>query len=29
MTKHFESNGGKIHVIGVIVQEYCEMPDHW
>lgn len=29
MTKYFESAGGKIHVSGVIVQDYCENPDHW
>lgn len=29
VTKHFESPGGKIHVSAVIVQEYCENPDHW
>uniref|UniRef100_A0A0A9YPF1 CAD protein n=1 Tax=Lygus hesperus TaxID=30085 RepID=A0A0A9YPF1_LYGHE len=29
MLKHFESNEAKIHVSAVIVQEYCDMPEHW
>nr|AGT02526.1 glutamine-hydrolysing carbamoyl-phosphate synthase [Herpetomonas muscarum] len=29
MTKYFESAGGKIHVSAVVVQEYCDQPDHW
>lgn len=29
MTKYFESTGGKIHVSAVVVQEYCDQPDHW
>ncbi|CCW71701.1 unnamed protein product [Phytomonas sp. Hart1] len=29
LTKYFESFHGKIHVSGVLVQQYCEDPDHW
>lgn len=28
MTKYFESTDGQIHVSAVVVQEYCDMPDH-
>ena len=29
VTKYFESTNGKIHVSAVVVQEYCDQPDHW
>eukprot|EP00760_Papus_ankaliazontas_P002037 PhM_4_TR10802/c0_g2_i1/m.9392/K11540/CAD; carbamoyl-phosphate synthase / aspartate carbamoyltransferase / dihydroorotase len=29
VSKHFESQNGKIHVTGLIVSEYCEEPSHW
>eukprot|EP00796_Vickermania_ingenoplastis_P007012 gene7012-4974_t len=29
VTKFFESPDGKIHVSAVVVQEYCDQPDHW
>lgn len=29
VTKHFESADGVIHASAVIVQNYCEQPDHW
>ncbi|KPI82958.1 putative carbamoyl-phosphate synthase [Leptomonas seymouri] len=29
VTKHFESVNGRIHVSAVVVQEYCDQPDHW
>nr|AGT02703.1 glutamine-hydrolysing carbamoyl-phosphate synthase [Strigomonas galati] len=29
MIKYFESHGGKIHASAVVVQEYCDQPDHW
>ncbi|CCW64988.1 unnamed protein product [Phytomonas sp. EM1] len=29
LTKYFESFHGQIHVSGVLVQQYCENPDHW
>eukprot|EP00755_Sulcionema_specki_P014373 Sspe_Gene.56478::Locus_31073_Transcript_1_1_Confidence_1.000_Length_3019::g.56478::m.56478/K11540/CAD; carbamoyl-phosphate synthase / aspartate carbamoyltransferase / dihydroorotase len=29
LEQHFESFGGKIHVAGLVVSEYCEEPSHW
>lgn len=29
LTKYFESQGGRIHVSGLVVSEYCEEPHHF
>lgn len=29
VTKYFESPNGHIHVSAVVVQSYCDQPDHW
>ncbi|CAJ1020436.1 Carbamoyl-phosphate synthase small chain, CPSase domain/Glutamine amidotransferase class-I/Peptidase C26/Carbamoyl-phosphate synthase L chain, ATP binding domain/ATP-grasp domain/Carbamoyl-phosphate synthetase large chain, oligomerisation domain/D-ala D-ala ligase C-terminus/MGS-like domain/Arginosuccinate synthase, putative [Leishmania lindenbergi] len=29
VTKYFESTNGQVHVSAVVVQEYCDQPDHW